>query len=175
MRSWMPVVSLVLLAVCIDAFLGPGMALDVRFFSGFLGIAFFVRSGRFGRAYAFAAAYGLAMDILNPAFPFGVFLVTNICAWAGLVLARRSLAGADARRIAAVVFALLYAYALAVLLVQYTSLALFAPASSGLGVVVVLWRALSAALATAALAAAVLAAARGLSGRAKHWFFATHE
>lgn len=170
----MPVLSLALCAVCIDAFLGPGIALDVWFFSGFLGIVFFVRSGQCGRAYAFAAAYGLCMDMLNPAFPFGVFLVINIGAWASLVLARRMLAGADVRRIALTVFAFLCAYALAVLLVQHASLVLFTQASSGLGAVV-LWRAFSSALATAALAVGALTAWRGLSGRAKHWFFATHK
>ena len=161
----------VILAVLVDFFGGAAFPAG-RWYFGFALILFWARQRRLNAAFGASAVYGLSLDVLHPAFPFGTFTLTHVALAAALTGAGARSVGVGSKWLYAAAFFAVFGYALFLEFAIQAASGMFGGASAPgafsagfLGSLVVS----SAATLVGALAAA--AAFRALQGFVRRRFF----
>ena len=101
----------VILAVLVDFFGGAAFPAG-RWYFGFALILFLARQRRLNAAFGASAVYGLSLDVLHPAFPFGTFTLTHVALAAALTGAGARSVGVGSKWLYAAAFFAVFGYAL---------------------------------------------------------------
>ncbi|MBI1961331.1 MAG: hypothetical protein HYS45_01365 [Parcubacteria group bacterium] len=101
----------VILAGIVDFFGGSAFP-GGRLYFGFVLMFVLARQRNTSATFGACASYGLLLDILHPAFPFGTFTLAHAVLAAVLTGAGARSAGIDSKRLYAAAFFAVFAYAL---------------------------------------------------------------